>query len=341
MIPEDLLSNLKLNNLVSNSLGEAFDQVLEEKLCQFYLENGRYDLPNTVEKVELEDPDWKTIKGDDALFRQDYFLQQSVKDPRLARLVKEKYDYHIRVAQGHIEAMEEKLKRFLQPCFYNPGDLIYIDRDKTVMDASTLESMIELLKDKNFLQDKLTLPMSIYAHVGIYIGKNEVVHFSGKNDLVGTRTVHICSLKDFLKSSETNKTPKDIYVMYFPGDGRRPYKLYQDTSKLSFNPAHIDAFEVFNFEELKCFSPAETVERAKKMARKTGYEDYDFLDNNCEHMAFFCKTGRKFSVQAENLKKLIDDSQKLLNTPVEGYNSLLDKLKQVSSLLDEVGKSLK
>lgn len=315
-----------------------FEDALDEQLCRFYLENGRYDLPNTVEMVELNDPAWETIKGEDKPFVQDLFLQKSRKEPLFARIVKERYGHHVRIARGHIEAMEEKLKRLQQPCFYVPGDLIYIDRDEAKMDISTLEKMLESLKNNNFKPDKITVPMSIYAHVGIYIGQDQVVHFSGQGDLIGKRTIHFCSIKAFLNSAETNKRPKDIYIMYFPGEGRRPYKLYQDTSTLNFNPAHIDAFETFDFKGLKLFTPAETVKRAKAMVDRADYEEYDFMDNNCEHLAFLCKTGNKFSVQAENLKKLIENSQNMLNTPLEGYNSLVNKLKEVKSFIDAFGK---
>lgn len=302
-----------------------FSSTIDARLCLFYLANGRYDLPNDIVKVDLNDKEWKTIEGRDRLLTNDNYLQVLQAEPRFARIVKESYGGYYRIARGHIEAMKAKMERLNGKVFYRPGDLIYIDRDRMTMEISDMCKMLELLKENDFDINKVSVPLSIYAHVGIYIGNNEVVHFAGTGDLEGKRTIHICSVKEFLHSEITHKTFKDIYIMHFPGDGRRPYKLYPDTSKLKFNPAHIDAFETFDFSDFKCFSNAETVKRAKLMLEDKTYNDYDFLHNNCEHLAFYCKTGKKFSVQASNLQAIIDN-----------YRNMLDSIAEVPKELKEV-----
>ena len=314
---------------------------LDAKLCAFYLEHGRYDLPNEAEVVDVNDPEWETVYRTDVIFKTDYILQVSKTDAKFARILKEVYNTYVRVARGHIEAMEEKLKRYTHDTFYRPGDIIYIDRDKMHMSVVELCRFAEALKKNKFDIDKVTVPVAIYAHVGIYIGNNEVVHFAGQGDLVGKRHIHICSLKDFLNSELTQKKPENIYIMYFPGDGIRPYKLYPDTSKLGFNPAHIDAFEAFDFTDMQCFSAAETVKRAKAMVENASYGEYDFLDNNCEHLAFFCKTGKKFSVQASNLQQVIQNALDALELIKDTPEIVFDKLTEVGNSVIETYKNKK
>lgn len=315
--------SLSLQDAVDVISKVNFSSTIDARMCLFYLANGRYDLPNDIEKVDLYDKEWDTIAGKDKLFSHDYYLQVLKTEPRFARIVKEAYGDYYRIARGHIEAMQAKIERLNRNLFYRPGDLIYIDRDRTTMEMSDLCKMIDLLKENDFDVNKVSVPLPIYAHVGVYIGNDEVVHFSGTGDLEGKRTVHICSVKEFLHSETTHKTVKDIYIMHFPGDGRRPYKLYPDTSKLKFNPAHIDAFEVFDFSDFHCYSNAETVRRAKLMVEDKTYNDYDFLHNNCEHLAFYCKTGKKFSVQAGNLQVIIDNYRNMVDSIAELYKKTI------------------
>ena len=302
------------------------DKTMDEKLCQLYMEYGRYDLPNTVEKVDVDDPEWETIKGSDTVFNLDYVVQVKKSQPNFARLLKEHYGVFQRIARGHVEAMQEKQERLNAQSFFKPGDIIYIDRDRMEMDRSIMEEFMDILKDAKGNIDKISLPLPIYAHVGIYVGKGEVVHFSGKCDLVGERHIYLCQLKEFLNSTKTHKAPEDIYIMHFPGDGQRPYKLYQDTEKLKFNPAHFDAFETLDFSEMHVFTPAETVARAKSLVEAKDYAKYDFLHNNCEHLAFYCKTGKKFSVQAENLQTVLEKCEEVTESVAEMPKNLLDEL---------------
>jgi len=50
------------------------------------------------------------------------------------------------------------------------------------------------------------------------------------------------------------------------------------------------------------FSAEETVRRARS---RIGEKDYNFITNNCDHFATWCKTGEHRSVQADEVKKVI------------------------------------
>lgn len=271
---------------------------------EFLMQNGRYDLPNLDVKVNRDEANWVTVEKRGAMFSKRYLLQKHTLVENYARILQIKYQKDVQIAHGHLEAMEEKLKRLNAPTFYRPGDLIYIDRKDIEIPTEKLKEHLKLAAS---LDDKLKIPLPAYAHVGIYIGNDQVIHFAGnEDDLQGEKKIHLSSLKSFLESEKTKKSAKDIYITYFPGDGRQPYKLYQDTSNLRTHPAHLEFFGHKDCSKLKCFSPAETVARAKGALVDNAFDDYVVNSNNCEHFAFYCKTGQKISLQVNNIVDIID-----------------------------------
>ncbi len=284
--------------------------------CEFLMQNGRYDLPGEQEVVDIEDPEWETVLEKSPLLGKRYILQKSLKLENYARIIQRKYQRNVRISHGHIEAMEEKLRRFQQPKFFRPGDIIYIDREDVHIQTKALLSYIKKSKAENGGEEPITIPMPAYAHVGVYIGMGQVIHFAGFKDLIGDKTIHASTLKEFVHGHNTTKTEKDIYVMHFPGNGKIPYKLYPDTSKLEFHPAHLEFFNESCLKDLNCFSPQETIARAKAIAKKGDYGAYDMLGHNCEHFAFYCKTGQKISLQISNVNETLD----LLLTAVQFIN---------------------
>ena len=271
---------------------------------EFLMRNGRYDLPNPDVKASRDEASWVTVEKKGAMFSKRYILQRHTLVENYARILQVKYQKDVQIAHGHIEAMEEKLKRLNAPTFYRPGDLIYIDRDDIKIPTEKLK---EHLKLASTLDDRLKIPLPAYAHVGVYIGNDQVIHFAGnEDDFQGDKKVHLSSLKSFLESEKTKKSAKDIYITYFPGDGRQPYKLYQDTSNLRTHPAHLEFFAHKDCSKLKCFSPAETLARAKEALLDNVFDDYVINSNNCEHFAFYCKTGQKISLQVNNIVDIID-----------------------------------
>jgi hypothetical protein len=125
----------------------------------------------------------------------------------------------------------------------------------------------------------------VYRHYGIYAGKNMVIHYAGKENPVRPKiTVEETTLDEFSKGDP-------VYVIQFP-------------KKADF-----------------LYSPGKTLKRAKSCIGRT---DYNLVSNNCEHFAYWCKTGRHESSQVK------DVCERLFNKRFE-----LDELK------DEItGKAL-
>lgn len=114
---------------------------------------------------------------------------------------------------------------------------------------------------------------NLYEHYGVYIGQNQVIHFAGEpgdsellDDSAMVRTV---SLSDFKQDSE--------------------YRIIAFPKESSISCYHL-------------YSAEETVERAKSRLGERGYGPWG---NNCEHFAYWCKTGVKRSKQVEALKKVL------------------------------------
>lgn len=114
---------------------------------------------------------------------------------------------------------------------------------------------------------------NVYDHYGVYIGQNQVIHFAGEpgdsellDDSAMVRTV---SLSDFKQDSE--------------------YRIIAFPKESSISGYHL-------------YSAEETVERAKS---RLGEKGYGLFGNNCEHFAYWCKTGVKTSKQVKALKQAL------------------------------------
>ena len=97
-----------------------------------------------------------------------------------------------------------------------------------------------------------------YTHHGIYVGKGQVIHFSGSSD--------------GLASKATGQIEKTTLVA-FKGNCKKPTAVL-----------HTNA----------CYSDEEVVRRAYS---QLGKKDYNLIFNNCEHFATWCITGKKRSGQ--------------------------------------------
>jgi hypothetical protein len=101
-----------------------------------------------------------------------------------------------------------------------------------------------------------------YRHYGIYAGKNRVIHYAGKEHRMRSRTtIEAADLREFSKGDP-------VYAVRFP-------------EKTDF-----------------LYSPGETVRRARS---RIGTTDYNLVFNNCEHFAYWCKTGKRESSQVQEV----------------------------------------
>jgi len=106
--------------------------------------------------------------------------------------------------------------------------------------------------------------MPCYCHCGIYEGDDSVIHFASPNDskIKEDAIIHRSTLAEF-----TNGSP----------------------------------FHVKKFPDEKCFSPEETISRARS---RLGENTYNLFLNNCDHFATWCKIGEHRSLQIDLLKNV-------------------------------------
>lgn len=119
--------------------------------------------------------------------------------------------------------------------------------------------------------DVIFADRGIYNHYGIYIGRGQVIHFSGPK---GHETT--ASLVDVIQTSiEEFHKGDEFYIERYPYDFK--YKPFKAT---------------------------EVIRRAKsKLGKEKG--NYDLVNYNCEHFANWCKYGVKFSSQVEQVARTI------------------------------------
>jgi hypothetical protein len=109
-----------------------------------------------------------------------------------------------------------------------------------------------------------------YNHCGIYAGDGKVIHFAapaGAEISMESAVIHETTLERFQDGCP-------LKVIDFPG-GKEGEKI---------------------------FSAEETVERARS---RLGEKGYNFVTNNCDHFALWCKIGKHRSLQAERVKDTI------------------------------------
>lgn len=117
----------------------------------------------------------------------------------------------------------------------------------------------------NHLQSGLHLKVSrgIYTHHGIYIGDNQIIHYSGFAEAFKKGAIEQTSLESFLGG--------------------------------------VDDFKVVNYpSHQNIYSPEEIVHRAQSCL---GEDDYNLFFNNCEHFACWCVTGKSRSEQVQEIMR--------------------------------------
>ncbi|MCQ2087290.1 MAG: lecithin retinol acyltransferase family protein [Bacilli bacterium] len=109
-----------------------------------------------------------------------------------------------------------------------------------------------------------------YYHFGIYIGNNQVIHYSAEKDdsIFDNTNIKIC-----LADLEEGFLRGDVLEVNIP----------------------FDSF----------FSRRVIVKRAKNLlgTHKFRGSDYDLLNNNCEHVARYCYYGDAVSAQSEYMSR--------------------------------------
>ena len=129
-----------------------------------------------------------------------------------------------------------------------------------------------------------------YEHYGIYAGNKEVIHFA---PLGNTKCIHRAPISEFagIQGAEA------CFVRNFP-ETRRGLEIILRNKKVSS-----DVLEFF-LKNYQFFSARETLSRAESAVNSPEWS-YDLRGENCEHFAFWCKTGIKSSSQVDHYKNIL------------------------------------
>jgi len=173
--------------------------------------------------------------------------------------------YNMRKAWGSRSAMEEKLRRMTAEVFLQPGDIVGIKRKG-----------------------------GVYEHYAVYIGDNKVIHYAAENgDFTGNITIHEAPINEFLREDSS------FFVVHFDENGKFE-KIYQQGGEFFSRISDFGDLQkmVRSCPDYHLYTPEETIQRAKS---RLGENKYSLEDNNCEHFAFWCKTGLSDSHQVNNV----------------------------------------
>lgn len=163
--------------------------------------------------------------------------------------------------------------------------------------------------DEALFGQVISLDHILYSHYGVYVGNNEVIHFSdNKGDFLNKFHAKIrrASIDDFLEDEE------GLYVHFFP-----PLDLQArgEDQLQALLPAYMMAPELKPLRDMvlqssyKLYEPEETVRRAES---KLGVNGYDLFSKNCEHFALWCKTNIRQSRQILELETLFGGGSQMV-----------------------------
>ncbi|GAB4857290.1 importin subunit beta-3 [Ancistrocladus abbreviatus] len=136
----------------------------------------------------------------------------------------------------------------------------------------------------------------IYAHHGIYIGDNKVIHFTRRGRELGTGTVldlllvSSCPARSQVPCSTCTPLEPDYGVVYSCLDcflaGGILYRF-----EYAVSPALFVAKVRGGTCTLAVSDPPDIVVHRAKHLLNNGFGCYDVFKNNCEDFAIYCKTG--------------------------------------------------
>ncbi|PIN05686.1 hypothetical protein CDL12_21772 [Handroanthus impetiginosus] len=136
----------------------------------------------------------------------------------------------------------------------------------------------------------------IYAHHGIYVGDNKVIHFTRRGQEVGTGTV----LDALLVSSGPNRSLVPCPTCVPAGQGHGVVSSCLDCFlaggilyrfEYSVSPALFLAKARGGTCTLAVSDPDDVVVHRAKYLLDNGFGCYNVFKNNCEDFAIYCKTG--------------------------------------------------
>lgn len=150
----------------------------------------------------------------------------------------------------------------------------------------------------------------VFDHYGVAVENDEVIHYtSGKSDISGGMEISRTSLARFLRDAGS------FWRMSFPSEARMREILSARFDGISGpiiealdGPVRTGVLIAATagkalalsriLKSYRIYSPRETVARAES---RLGEKKYNVAIRNCEHFAFWCKTGLSASQQVDAL----------------------------------------
>jgi hypothetical protein len=138
--------------------------------------------------------------------------------------------------------------------------------------------------------DIITVDRHFYTHLGIHATDGatpSVIHYTGaQSDTAGDARIRETSVPHFLREADAY-----LVLEVCPSPGR--------DAGLG-GPWQGDGGD--EGQAARLFTPQETVARARS---RLGEQGYDLVANNCEHFAWWCKTGEARSEQVETVLRAV------------------------------------
>ncbi|KAL4301729.1 hypothetical protein GQ457_10G013920 [Hibiscus cannabinus] len=124
----------------------------------------------------------------------------------------------------------------------------------------------------------------LYYHHGIYVGDDMVIHLMGPSKVYNKAACKKCGFKP---QSGIFKTCLDCFL-----EGHSLYRYKYDVSYLKLLFKRSGSCSIW-----ECKPAKEVVETAHRLLKDQSFGSYNFLLNNCEDFAVYCKTGMAMSNQ--------------------------------------------
>ena len=150
--------------------------------------------------------------------------------------------------------------------------------------------------------DVISVNHGIYNHFGIFVDKNHVIHYTGKDEdfLLRKMIINETDIQNFLGNSDK------YYVYKFSKEKSKSVERIRasglDRNLTDDAKALYLLYQIKNNVKFKIYSPEETVKRARS---KIGERKFFLPGNNCEHFAIWCKTGVRQSYQVNLVLKAV------------------------------------
>jgi hypothetical protein len=189
-----------------------------------------------------------------------------------------------------LDKVEENLNKLADKSI-TFGENIDIAMDKDYTISEKIDNIIEnskpvAINKKVKKGDIIGVDRGIYEHYGIYLGENQVIHFTSFSGNLSDNKIMITKMDHFFGEQTS------IFVF-------NPYTQDKQNASL-VNAVALMSFENNNGIQMKHYSVEETISRAYG---ELGKNDYNLVVNNCEHFAVWCKTGVHKSFQVDRVLK--------------------------------------